>query len=72
MQPNQTGNEKGPKKSESLDTLQFVFAFMAAFAGYLFASKPTTVSAAIPFRIVIFLIGVAGWIIVQILKRRNK
>lgn len=71
MQSNQPGDGKAPKSSETLDTLQFVFGFMAAFAGYLFATKPTTVSAAITFRIVIFLVGTIGLVVVQVLKRKR-
>jgi hypothetical protein len=65
------GGQKEPNKTDNLDTLQFVFGFMAAFAGYLFISKPTTVGAAITFRTAIFLIGVVGLVVVQILKRRK-
>lgn len=63
--------QKEPNKSDNLDTLRFVFGFMAAFPGYLFATKPTTVGAAITFRVAIFLIGIIGLVVVQILKRRK-
>ncbi len=65
------GGQKERNKADNLDSLQFVFGFMVAFSGYLFATKPTTVGAAITFRIAIFLIGVIGLAVVQILKRRK-
>ncbi len=69
--PGKEGGQKEPNKADKLDTLQFVFGLMVAFPGYLFATKPTTVGAAITFRIAIFLIGVIGLVVVQILKRRK-
>ncbi|HEX8832819.1 MAG TPA: hypothetical protein VF719_01400 [Abditibacteriaceae bacterium] len=62
--------ENKSKKSQNLDTLQMVFTLFVFFSGYLFATKPTSVPAAITFRLVIFLIGIIGSIVVQILKRR--
>ena len=71
MSLNKEDEHKIPNKTDNLDTLQFIFGFMAAFPGYLFATNPTTVGAAIAFRVVILLIGIIGLVVVQILKSRR-
>lgn len=72
MAPNQVENDtQRAEHRKRLDQWQSWCLFPVAFAGFLFVSRPTSVRAAVVFRVVLVLGGLAGYGWLALRKRRG-
>ena len=65
------GQEPGRKLSW-LERAEWFFTFLVFFAGFFYLTREARTDAQWYFRVVSIFVGVAGWMVVQVLKRRKK
>ena len=65
----QGGEER--RASKRLERAELFFGCLVFFAGLFYLTREAKTDAQWYFRVVSFLIGAAGWTVVQLLKRRR-
>lgn len=58
------------QKPQANDPLSFVFWFMIAFPGFLFATSPVNNTAQLIFRLALIVVGVGGLIALKLFRKR--
>ena len=66
-----TGREEPERKTGRLGRAEWFFTFLVFFAGFFYLTRKATTDLQWYFRVVSVYVGVAGWMVVQILKRRK-
>ena len=64
------GPEPGRKMSK-LERAEWFFTFLVFFAGFFYLTREAKTDLQWYFRVVSVCVGVAGWMAVQVLKRRK-
>ncbi len=63
---------KAPQqKPTRLERAEWFFLFLVFFAGFFYLSRPARTDAQLYFRLGSIVVGVVGWLVVQVLKRRK-
>ncbi|HEX8503311.1 MAG TPA: hypothetical protein VF659_22195 [Pyrinomonadaceae bacterium] len=60
-----------PRGMSRLERAEWFFTFLAFFAGFFYLTRAAKTDLQWYFRVVSIFVGVAGWMAVQILKRRR-
>ncbi|HEX8285632.1 MAG TPA: hypothetical protein VF588_19915 [Pyrinomonadaceae bacterium] len=58
-------------KPSGLERAEWFFTFLVFFAGFFYLTRKAKTDAQWYFRVVSIYVGVAGWLVVQVLKRRR-
>lgn len=61
----------GVRASKRLERAELFFGCLVFFAGLFYLTREAKTDAQWYFRVVSFLVGAAGWAVVQFLKRRR-
>ena len=61
--------QTGPKPSK-LERAEWFFTFLVFFAGFFHLAREARTDLQWYFRVVSIFVGVLGWMVVQVLKRR--
>jgi hypothetical protein len=65
-------NRRAPGERPSrLDRAEWFFLFLAFFAGFFYLAREARTDLQWHFRVGSIFVGVAGWMVVQVLKRRR-
>jgi len=65
-------NGREPRRKMSrLERAEWFFTFLAFFAGFFYLTRPARTDAQLYFRLGSVVVGVVGWMTVQVLKRRR-
>ena len=59
-------------KKRWLERAEWFFTFLVFFAGFFYVTREAKTDAQWYFRVGSIFVGVCGWLVVQVLKRRNK
>jgi len=79
-QPGDERRESGGKRAEPgggwrglsrLERAEWFFTFLVFFAGFFYLTRAAKTDLQWYFRVVSIFVGVAGWMVVQVLKRRR-
>jgi hypothetical protein len=65
-------NPQGNRQQSPGNTLELVFFIMAGMGVFFLLSRPSANLASLVFRISLIVIGIGGWIAVQVWKLRNR
>jgi hypothetical protein len=60
---------RGPRASKLLERAELFFGCLIFFAGLFYLTREAKTDLQFYFRVVSFLVGAAGWLVVQLLKR---
>ena len=60
-----------PRGAKWLERAEWFFTFLAFFAGFFYLTREAKTDLQWYFRVVSIFVGVAGWMVVQVLKRRR-
>jgi ABC-type nickel/cobalt efflux system permease component RcnA len=60
------------RKPSRLERAEWFFTFLVFFAGFFYLTREATTDLQWYFRVVSIYVGVAGWMVVQVLKRRRR
>ena len=60
-----------PRGMTRLERAEWFFTFLAFFAGFFYLTRAAKTDLQWYFRVVSIFVGVAGWMVVQVLKRRR-
>jgi hypothetical protein len=60
-----------PRKMSRLERAEWFFTFLVFFAGFFYLTRAAKTDLQWYFRVVSIFVGVAGWMVVQVLKRRR-
>ena len=60
-----------PRKTSVFPDAQWFCYFLIGFTGYLFATKPTTTTGQLIFRLALILAGVVGLVIIWARKKKQ-
>ncbi len=60
------------RKLTGLERAEWFFTFLVFFAGFFYVTRKAKTDAQWYFRVGSIFVGVCGWLVVQILKSRNK
>ena len=64
-----TGREEPERKTGWLGRAEWFFTFLVFFAGFFYLTREARTDAQWYFRVGSICVGVAGWLVVQVLKR---
>lgn len=62
----------GPRGMSRLERAEWFFTFLVFFAGFFYVTREARTDLQWYFRVVSIFVGVAGWMVVQVLKRRRR
>ena len=68
----QAGPGGNPLKMGRLERAEWFFTFLVFFAGFFYLTRAAKTDLQWYFRVVSVYVGVAGWLVVQVLKRRRR
>ena len=60
-----------PRGMSRLERAEWFFTFLAFFAGFFYLTRAAKTDLQWYFRVVSIFVGAAGWMVVQVLKRRR-
>ena len=65
------GADGKPRRMTWLERAEWFFTFLVFFAGFFYLTRAAKTDLQWYFRVVSIFVGVAGWMVVQVLKRRG-